>query len=195
MIDSSNVIRSPQSDKRKPDNNKEMREIGDQAVWTLSSAKQGHGVDELRDNNTDTFWQSDCAQPHFINIEFQKKMKIKAISIFIDFKTDESYTPSKVAIKVGNSFFDLQEVKFIEFFEPYGWYTFDLDQVNQSGEKIASYIKTMCVQIEIRENQHNGRDTHIRQVKVFSPRVSTLSGCELLPEFETVACSQFSSLR
>ena len=78
-------------------------------------------IDELRDNNTDTFWQSDCAQPHFINIEFQKKMKIKAISVYIDFKTDESYTPSRISVKVGNRFFDLQEVKLIDFQEPYGW--------------------------------------------------------------------------
>ena len=61
-------------------------------------------IDELRDNNQDTFWQSDNAQPHFINIEFQKKMKIRAVSFYIDFKTDESYTPSKIAIKVGNRY-------------------------------------------------------------------------------------------
>ncbi len=33
------------------------REIGNEAVWTLSSAKPGNGVAQLRDNNNDTFWQ------------------------------------------------------------------------------------------------------------------------------------------
>ncbi len=33
------------------------REIGDEAVWTLSSAKPGNGIEQLRDGNTETFWQ------------------------------------------------------------------------------------------------------------------------------------------
>jgi len=33
------------------------REIGNEAVWTLSTAKPGNGIDQLRDNNRDTFWQ------------------------------------------------------------------------------------------------------------------------------------------
>ena len=32
-------------------------EIGDQAVWSLSTAKPGNGVEQLRDDNTDTYWQ------------------------------------------------------------------------------------------------------------------------------------------
>jgi len=55
-------------------------------------------------------------------------MRIKAVSVYIDFKTDESYTPSKIAIKVANSYFETQEVKNIAFSDPSGWYTFYLDQ-------------------------------------------------------------------
>tara|TARA_B100000795_G_C22775146_1_gene429687 strand:- start:1474 stop:1692 length:219 start_codon:yes stop_codon:yes gene_type:complete len=33
------------------------REIGDQAVWSLSTAKPGNGVEQLRDDNSDTYWQ------------------------------------------------------------------------------------------------------------------------------------------
>jgi anaphase-promoting complex subunit 10 len=32
-------------------------EIGKHAVWSLSTAKQGSGVQQLRDNSIDTFWQ------------------------------------------------------------------------------------------------------------------------------------------
>jgi hypothetical protein len=32
-------------------------EIGKHAVWSLSTAKTGSGVQQLRDNNLDTFWQ------------------------------------------------------------------------------------------------------------------------------------------
>ena len=30
---------------------------GQQAVWSLSTAKPGNGVDQLRDGNLDTYWQ------------------------------------------------------------------------------------------------------------------------------------------
>lgn len=49
-------------------------EIGQQAVWTVTSAKPGNGVDMLRDNKEDTYWQSDGAQPHLVNIQFQRKV-------------------------------------------------------------------------------------------------------------------------
>ena len=45
------------------------REIGDLAVWSLSTAKPGNGVEQLRDDNTDTYWQSDGPQPHLINVQ------------------------------------------------------------------------------------------------------------------------------
>ncbi|KRX10263.1 Galactose-binding domain protein [Pseudocohnilembus persalinus] len=60
-----------------PQANNQRREIGDDAVWTLSSAKPGNGVDQLRDDNTNTFWQSDGTQPHYINIQFHKKMRVQ----------------------------------------------------------------------------------------------------------------------
>ena len=34
------------------------REIGREAVWSLSSAKPGNGVDQLRDESSETYWQS-----------------------------------------------------------------------------------------------------------------------------------------
>ena len=71
-----------------PANNHQRREIGVDAVWTLSSAKTGNGVEQLRDDNTNTFWQSDGSQPHLINIQFMKKTRIQEISIYLDFKSD-----------------------------------------------------------------------------------------------------------
>jgi len=40
-----------------PEPSSSRREIGDLAVWTLSSAKPGNGVEQLRDDLTSTFWQ------------------------------------------------------------------------------------------------------------------------------------------
>lgn len=50
------------------------REIGRLAVWSVTSAKPGNGVELLRDGRDDTYWQSDGAQPHLVNIAFQKKV-------------------------------------------------------------------------------------------------------------------------
>jgi anaphase-promoting complex subunit 10 len=86
----------------------EEREVGQAAVWSLSTAKPGNGVEQLRDDNIDTYWQSDGPQPHLINIQFHKKMRIHEIVIYTDFKLDESYTPSKISIRVGSTFHDLQ---------------------------------------------------------------------------------------
>ena len=63
--------------------------------------------------------------------------------MYLDFKTDESYTPQKISIKVQNSFQQLQEVSVIEFEEPIGWYSFKLGP---------EFIKTMFVQIGILQN-------------------------------------------
>ena len=72
---------------------KDRREIGGEAVWTLSSAKTGNGVDQLRDNDMRTFWQSDGTQPHHVNIQFLRKKSVAAVSFFLEHKLDESYTP------------------------------------------------------------------------------------------------------
>lgn len=55
----------------KNDIKNEVREIGDQAIWSLSSCKPGFGIDQLRDDNFDTYWQSDGPQPHLVNIQFR----------------------------------------------------------------------------------------------------------------------------
>ena len=41
--------------------------------------------------------------------------------LYCDFKSDESYTPSKIEILYGNDFNDLQSVKTKSFEEPRGW--------------------------------------------------------------------------
>ncbi|XP_067897590.1 anaphase-promoting complex subunit 10 isoform X3 [Heterodontus francisci] len=88
-----------------------VREIGSQAVWSLSSCKPGFGVDQLRDDNLETYWQSDGSQPHLVNIQFRRKTTVKTLCIYADYKSDESYTPSKVSVRVGNNFHDLKEMR------------------------------------------------------------------------------------
>lgn len=56
------------------------REIGQLAVWTVTSAKPGNGVEMLRDGREDTYWQSDGTQPHFVNIQFQRKVSMPLLA-------------------------------------------------------------------------------------------------------------------
>lgn len=116
-----------------PQPNQQRREIGDQAIWTLSSAKAGNGVDQLRDDNPNTFWQSDGTQPHFINIQFLRKMRVQEIAIQLDFKQDESYTPNKISIRAGTSLQDLKEIILADMKEPCGWYVFPLKTKSFNG--------------------------------------------------------------
>ncbi|EKX36320.1 hypothetical protein GUITHDRAFT_158685 [Guillardia theta CCMP2712] len=155
---------------------------GGDAVWTLSTAKPGNGVEQLRDNNTDTYWQSDGPQPHLVNIQFHKKVSIKEIAMYCDFKLDESYTPSKISIRAGTHFHDLQDVKEINLEEPCGWLTVAMNS-----------LRAFMIQIAVLANHENGRDSHIRQIKIYGPR---LEGLEVgSSSFSTPEFSSYSSIR
>ncbi|KAM2988974.1 hypothetical protein FF2_003005 [Malus domestica] len=51
----------------------DLREMGKKAAWSVNSCKAGNGVSSFRDDNLHTYWQSDDAQPHSVNIQFQRK--------------------------------------------------------------------------------------------------------------------------
>ncbi|CAM9841220.1 unnamed protein product, partial [Heterosigma akashiwo] len=46
----------------------------------------GNGVQQLRDNNVETYWQSDGAQPHLINIQFQERVIFTEVRYYTFFK-------------------------------------------------------------------------------------------------------------
>lgn len=176
-----------------------VREIGDEAVWSVTSSKPGNGVELLRDGNLKTYWQSDGAQPHFINCQFQKKANVCEVAIYTNYKQDESYTPSKIVIRAGNSYRDLKDVATKTLNEPHGWQrvrTTRLDKeklkeihaqygskkhLKNSGleylekESCEAPIRAFFIQICIVQNHQNGRDTHVRQVHVYSPAATPAS--------------------
>jgi anaphase-promoting complex subunit 10 len=189
-----------------------VREIGKTACWSLSTAKPGNGVEQLRDSSLDTYWQSDGLQPHYINIQFARRQTVCAIALFCDFNLDESYTPKRMKIRVGETFHNLEEVRVVELREPRGWCVIPLwrkwgedvldsildpdgdddeeDDDNTDGNnnrrrtKVPLWkrkpMRTHFVQIGVTSMHQNGRDTHIRQVKIFGPRedghVGTMMG-------------------
>ena len=162
------------------------REIGDQAVWSLSSCKPGFGVEQLRDGNLETYWQSDGPQPHLVSIQFRRKTAIQNICLYADYKADESYTPSKISVRAGNHFHDLHQIELIELEEPSGWLTVSLSD----GDKP---LKTYMLQIAVLSNHQNGRDTHMRQIKIHAPLTDT--GAYKIPTFTSVECAMYSTIK
>ena len=72
--------------------------------------------------------RSDGPQPHLINIQFHKKMHIHEIVVYTDFKLDESYTPTRVSVRGGTNFNDLQEIEVVDMTEPTGWIVIPLKE-------------------------------------------------------------------
>ncbi|KAL4230661.1 Anaphase-promoting complex subunit 10 [Mactra antiquata] len=158
------------------------REVGNQAVWSLSSCKAGFGVEQLRDDSYDSYWQSDGPQPHLVNIQFRRKTTIQDVCIYTDYKADESYTPNRVSIRAGSHFNDLFEVEQIELNEPIGWISVPLKDGNGRP------IRTFMIQIAILSNHQNGRDTHVRRIKIRSPVNKAL-------KFTSLECLMRSNIR
>lgn len=47
-----------------------LKEIGNLASWTVSTAKPGNGVEQLRDEDTNLFWQQVLSYNAFILLQF-----------------------------------------------------------------------------------------------------------------------------
>ncbi|XP_020105321.1 anaphase-promoting complex subunit 10 isoform X1 [Ananas comosus] len=153
----------------------DLREMAKKAAWSVSSCKPGNGVVALRDDNLDTYWQSDGAQPHLVNIQFQRKLKLQLVVLYVDFKLDESYTPSKISVRAGDSFHNLKEIKTVELVKPVGWVHISLSGTDprcvfSPSAYSETFIHTFMLQLAILSNHLNGRDTHVRQIKIFGPR-------------------------
>ena len=85
------------------------------------------------------------------------------LNYFLNFRHDESYTPSKVSVRCGTNFNDLQEIEVMELKEPSGWVKIPLKDLNDR------LVRSFMVQIAIISNHQQGRDTHLRQIKIYSP--------------------------
>jgi len=173
------------------------RELGSEAVFTISTAKPGNGVDQLRDNNLDTYWQSDGIAPHLITIQFPKKVTVSQICFYCDYTMDESYTAKRVSIRSGTTMHDLIDITTIEINDPKGWVTINLSDNYSSNDSLCQLpLKSSMLQIRILSMHQNGRDTHIRQLKVLGPRSAPIIFADLnLESFTTTEMSQFTTFR
>lgn len=107
------------------------REIGSSAVWSASSAKIGGSVSCVRDGSDKTFWQSDGSLPHTLSVQFLRRLPLVEAQIKIDYKSDESYTPARLSVRIGTNSLDLKELRVIETRPVSGWLSIPLLDAEQ----------------------------------------------------------------
>ncbi|CAH8563266.1 unnamed protein product [Dicrocoelium dendriticum] len=164
-----------------------VRDVCRNAIWSLSSCKPGHGIEQLLDESTDTFWQSDGPQPHCVSIQFPQKTTLTRLCLYTDYKADESYTPSRLAVMVGNTIHDLIQLANVVLQQPTGWCILPLTWPDGSP------IRTFMLQIIIMANHQNGRDTHLRAIRLHSPIEHR--GLEVLCPFESLESRMLMQIR
>eukprot|EP00878_Enallax_costatus_P006606 GHUV01006924.1.p1 GENE.GHUV01006924.1~~GHUV01006924.1.p1 ORF type:complete len:181 (+),score=40.32 GHUV01006924.1:280-822(+) len=167
-----------------------LRELGGLASWSVTSAKPGNGVELLRDGSQETYWQSDGTQPHLVNIQFNRRMELKELHVYLDYKLDESYTPSRLAVRAGSAYHDLKDICVVELREPTGWMIIPLAEGQPGG-----CLKAFFVQVAILANHQNGRDTHVRQILLYGPGPGASSALSSVGQFNTPEFNMFSMLR
>ncbi len=150
----------------------------------VGPARAGFGVDQLRDGTVETYWQSDGQLPHLVNIQFRRKTTVSDVAVYTDFKLDESYTPSKISVRCGTNFNDLQEIEVVDLSEPAGWVVVPLRDVDER------LVRTFMVQVAVIANHQQGRDTHLRQIRVHSPVEEKAVTSAQLAHWATTDCLQ-----
>ncbi|KAI8915408.1 anaphase-promoting complex, subunit 10/DOC domain-containing protein [Powellomyces hirtus] len=175
----------------KNDSPRNLREVSGLARLSVSSYKEEHPPQKLTDGNPDTYWQSDGPQPHFINLEFSQKMTLTKLSIYVDHGRDESYTPREIAVRAGNSFYDLQDVQRFEIGEDTGWVDFVLCEDEDTTRPLRAFLVQIC----ILENYQHGKDTHVRGLKIWAPSLRLDMMVPEMPPFSTLEYQMYSTIR
>ena len=93
-------------------------------------------------------------------------MSIVSIRIFLDFEADESYTPTRITLLAGTGYHDLIPFSALEFAQPKGWIDVPLDHVGGGAD--GKTLRAFLVQVRVVENHQNGKDTHVRGLKVYA---------------------------
>ncbi|XP_023319594.1 anaphase-promoting complex subunit 10 [Eurytemora carolleeae] len=132
---------------------------------------------------------SDGQLPHLVNIQFKRKTTIQDVALYTDFKLDESYTPTRISVRVGTNFNDLQEIEVIDISEPNGWIIIPLKDMNDK------LVRTFMLQIAVLQNHQQGRDTHMRQIKIHSPVQNQPVSSADFATFANPDFKQFQSIR
>ncbi|KRX26329.1 Anaphase-promoting complex subunit 10, partial [Trichinella nelsoni] len=143
---------------------REYFDISDEAAWVVSSYKRGHSVPALRDPSLQTYWQTNGPLPHLLTLYFNRLTFISHLCIYVDTDVDGSYTPKTLSIRRGTQLCDMVENVVAHLVNYKGWAVIPLCARGRN------FVSGFILQIAILANNLNGRDSCIRQVKIFGPK-------------------------
>jgi anaphase-promoting complex subunit 10 len=118
--------------------------------------------------------RSDGQQPHLLTIHFLRRVEIRAIRFYVDYNQDESYTPTHIIFYAGTGHHDLIQFAEVPLTNPVGWQ--DVPIADCGGGPDGHSLCCWIVQMHIKENHQNGKDTHIRGIKIFALDENTSGG-------------------
>lgn len=96
----------------------------------------------------------------------------------------------RIAIRVGNHVGDLVELTEVELHEPSGWSVLPLRWPNGAP------VSLFTLQLRILANHQNGRDTHLRAIRLFAPLVrSGLDAALNQALFTTLEARRYTTIR
>ncbi|AET38306.1 anaphase promoting complex subunit DOC1 Ecym_2591 [Eremothecium cymbalariae DBVPG len=141
------------------------------AYWKPSSFKAGYPIENALDDNPGTFWQSDGSQPHTIDVFFSKRVDIIQLAMYFSLFIDESYTSETIRLYAGHSPSDATYYKTLEVRNVNGWVKFTFEDNRPSD----GLLKCQFLRIEVVTNHENGKDTHLRGIRMFGPGESLVN--------------------
>jgi hypothetical protein len=113
-------------------------------------------------------------QPHHLTVYFVKKVGIREIRFYVDYEQDESYTPTRIVFRSGTSENNLMQFAVMDLDRPKGWQKVPFDTVG--GGPDGNTLYSWVFQMTISDNHQNGKDTHLRGIKIFAPDSDASTG-------------------
>ena len=100
---------------------------------------------------------------------------------------------------MGSHFNDLTELQQVELNEPSGWTIIHLHEPlsaeTETTPATTSAVRAFMIQIAVLSNHQNGRDTHLRHIKIHSPVCDATGSTRRQPTFTTVHIQQYATIR
>lgn len=101
-----------------------------------------------------------------LTIHFLRRVEIRAIRFYVDYNQDESYTPTHIIFHAGTGHHDLIQFAELPLTNPVGWQ--EVPIADSGGGADGHSLCCWMVQLHIKENHQNGKDTHIRGIKIYA---------------------------
>eukprot|EP01029_Cantina_marsupialis_P026656 TRINITY_DN721_c0_g4_i1.p1 TRINITY_DN721_c0_g4~~TRINITY_DN721_c0_g4_i1.p1 ORF type:complete len:156 (-),score=16.47 TRINITY_DN721_c0_g4_i1:222-689(-) len=118
------------------------------------SAEKPFCAENLADGDIDTYWQS--YEKRWIEIILSKKSLVSNILMFVDVESDDSYSPKKFSIEVGNDTCSLEKIEMFSVSECCGWIVVPFNH------------RSRVIRITFDEMYCDGADVRVRGLKIIS---------------------------